>query len=73
VRPSDVTLGDSARSFCEREGIDQAEIREARANPEAEWENPEALIVIGTSEAGKRYRMTCAIRMPHHVITFRPI
>jgi hypothetical protein len=73
MEPRDVTLGDPASSFCAREGIDEAEIREARANPDTQWENPEALIVTGTSSNNNRYRMTCAISNPNHVITFRPI
>lgn len=73
MTPDDVTLSDAARKACERTGVPERDVRVARAGNVSTVESPKWLEVYGELPDGRRARMMCAIHIPYHVASWRPL
>lgn len=71
MTPADVTLSLRAAATCDRLGIDEREVRRARAGTASEREQPRWLVVYGELADGRAIVMNCRHDRPWHVDAVR--
>jgi hypothetical protein len=70
---SDVTLGESARRWCQRLGVPESDLKSARAGSVTTYEGTQYLIVTGELPDGRAIRMQCRHDRSNHIVSFRPV
>jgi hypothetical protein len=73
MKPSDVTLGERARSLCSQLGVTEEDVRMARCGDISTHEGTQYLVVLGELADGRTIRMLCRYDRPNHIVTFRPL
>jgi hypothetical protein len=74
LKVTDVTLSDNARRLCQKFGVSENDLKEARAGSTSETPGSGFLIVFGVlPEDGRRVRLQCPHHMDYHITSWRPL
>lgn len=68
-----VTLGGGARHWCLTHGVEEDDLRAARAQSRSERLGLEFVTVSGELSDGRRVQMKCPREEPSHVESFRVV
>jgi hypothetical protein len=72
VQPEEVTLSENACSVCTRLGVEEADVKQARAGSPSCDQGVYLLLCRGTLYDGRTARLRCGPLKPSHVVTWRP-
>lgn len=67
-----VSLSERSMSLLDQFGLTERDLKRARSGSVSINENPQYLVVRGDLPDGRGVRMTCSVKLPCYIVTFRP-